>query len=100
MDQLQLDLVFLQETWQEPPQGSSESEAQFIFCAQYAIIEYTKSNQRRGIQFRVTAHLKPLLLKEHSHKSPSVEILTIQVCGVVFTGTKILHGQHWKASIN
>ena len=51
MDRLHLDLVFLQETWKEPPQGSSESEAQFISRAGYSIIEYTNSNERRGIQF-------------------------------------------------
>jgi len=42
MDRLHLDLLFLQETWKEPPQGSSESKAQFISRAGYSIIEYTK----------------------------------------------------------
>jgi len=39
MDRLHLDLVFLQGTWKEPPQGSSESKAQFISRAGYSIIE-------------------------------------------------------------
>ena len=70
MDRLHLDLVFLQET---PPQGSSESKAQFISRAEYSIIEYTNSNQRRGIQFRVAARLEPFLHQEHCHKLPLVE---------------------------
>jgi hypothetical protein len=40
MDRLHLNLVFLQETWKEPPQVSSESKAQFISRAGYSIIEY------------------------------------------------------------
>jgi len=92
MDRLQLDLVSLQETWQEPQKGFSKSENQFIFHARYSIIQYTKSNQRRGILFRVVDRLEPLLLKEHSQKSPSVDILTIQVCGAVFSGAFIPYG--------
>jgi len=68
MDRLHWDLVFLQETRKEPPHGSSESGAQFISRAGYSIIEYTNSNQRRGIQFRVTPRLEPFLHQEHCHK--------------------------------
>ena len=93
MDRLHLDLVFLQETWKEPPQGSSESKAQFISRAGYSIIEYTNSNQRRGIQFRVAARLEPFLHQEHCHKLPFLEILTIQVCDMVFVGTYIPDGR-------
>jgi hypothetical protein len=84
MDRLHLDLVFLQETWKEPPQGSSESRAQFISRTGYLIIDYTNSNQRRGVQFRVAARLEPFLHQEHFHKLPLSQILTIQVCDTVF----------------
>jgi len=87
MDRLHLDLVFREETWKQPPQGSSESKAQFISRAGCSIIEYTNSNQRRGIQFRVAARLEPFLHHERCHKLPFVEILTIQVYDMVFEGT-------------
>ena len=39
MDRLQLDLVSLQETWQEPQKGFSKSENQFIFHARHPVYE-------------------------------------------------------------
>jgi len=101
-----LGLFFLQQTWKEPPQGSSESKTQFISRAGYSIIEYTNSNQRRGIQFRVAARLEPFLHQEHCHKLPFVEILTIQVCDMVFVRTYIPDGrtlegiQKWIATMD
>jgi len=94
MDRLHLDLVFIQETWQELPQRSAGIDSQLISRAGYMLMEYSNSNQRRGIQFTVAAHLEPFLLKEQSNHQPSVEILTIPVCGVVFTEAYIPDGPH------
>jgi hypothetical protein len=45
------------------------------------------------IQFRVAARLEPFLHQEHCHKLPFEEILTIQVCNMVFVGTYIPDGR-------
>ena len=50
-------------------------------------------NQRRGIQFRVTSYLEPVLLQLFCQKSEILEILAIQVQKMIFLGAYILPGR-------
>ena len=86
MDQLQSDLVFIQETFRQPSQGSDSQSVQFISRAGYSILEYVTPNQRRGIHFRLASYMEPLLPKSFCQKSEILEILAIQVQEMIFPG--------------
>jgi len=58
MDRHQLDLVFIQETFRQPSQGSGSQSAQFISRVRYSILEYANPNERRGLQFRIASYLE------------------------------------------
>lgn len=94
MDQLQLDVVFIQETFREPPRDSSEEEIQFLSRAGYAVIEYTNANKRRGIQFRIASHLEPFVLEPFCLKSETIEVLTIQIHETLLIGSYIPDGRN------
>jgi exonuclease III len=93
MDQLQLDLVFIQETFRQLSQGSDTQSVQFISRAGYPILEYVNPNQRRGIQFRVAWYLEPVLLQSFCQKSEILESLAIQVQKMIFLGAYIPDGR-------
>ena len=92
MDELELDVVFIQETLRQSSQGSHSQSVQCISRAGYSILEYVNPNQRRGTQFRVPSYLKPLLLQFFWRKSEIPEILTIQVQEIIFLATYISDG--------
>jgi hypothetical protein len=93
MGPFQFDLVFIQETFLQPPQGSDTKSAWFISRATYSILESVNSNQRRGIQFRVPSYLIPLLLQSCCKKSSLLEIPATQVQKMIFLGTYTLDGR-------
>jgi exonuclease III len=93
MDQLQLDLVFIQETFRQPSQSSDTRSVQFMSRAGYPILEYVNPNQRRGIQFRVASYLEPAILQSFCQKSEILEILAIQFQKTIFLGTYIADGR-------
>jgi len=57
MDQPQLELVFIQETFRKPVAWSEQEEIQFLSRAGYVVIEYRNANKRRGIQFEIASHI-------------------------------------------
>jgi hypothetical protein len=60
MDKLQVDVMFLSETFRDSPHNSS-SQNEFGIRAYFYIIKMTYANRRRCIELRVRSHLQPLL---------------------------------------
>ena len=85
MDKLQLDVIFLSETFRASPENSS-SQIDFRSRAGFCTIEMTNANRRRGIQFRVRSHLEPLLTPILCFKDSHVEILSITIRGLLIIG--------------
>ena len=85
MDKLQLDVIFLSETFRAPPEDST-SQIEFRSRAGFCTIEMTNANRRRGIQFRVRSHLEPLVTPILCFKDTHVEILSITIRGLLIIG--------------
>jgi hypothetical protein len=62
MNQLRLDAVFIQATFQEPPKRFTDQEIQFRSRAGYVVVEYTNINKRRGVQFRIASQVQSFVL--------------------------------------
>jgi len=84
-DKLQLDVIFLSETFRASPENST-SQIEFRSRAGFCTIERTNANRRRGIQFRVRSHLEPLVTPILCFKDSHVEILSITIRGLVIIG--------------
>jgi len=68
MDQLQLDIVLIQDTFREL--------LEVLLMKRYscALVEYSNTNKRSG--FRIASDLEPFLLEQLCLKSESMKVLT------------------------
>lgn len=99
IDQLDLDVVFLQETFNSPPHGSKDMDVIMYSKAGQACIEYTnarnlQNGSRRGIQFRVRDSFEPLVITEGCVKTDHAEILTICIRGIFLIGAYLPTGSN------
>jgi len=85
MDKLQLDVIFLSETFRASPENST-SQIDFRSRACFCTSDMTNANRRRGIQFRVRSHLDALVTPILCFKDSHVEILSITIPGLLIMG--------------
>jgi exonuclease III len=92
MNKLQLDVIFLSETFRASPENFS-SQIEFLSRAGFCAIEMTNADRRRGIQFRVRSHFDPLLNPTLCFKDSHVEILSITIRGLMIIGVHAPDGK-------
>ena len=64
LDQHQVDIVFLQETFRGVEQKQDDSIIYISTREDYALYEYKNENSRRGIQFWVSKDLEEIINKD------------------------------------
>jgi exonuclease III len=93
-DQRDLDIIFLQETFNGIPDSKTDASKPLMYSkAGFSFLEYVNANKRRGIQFRVRRHLEPLLLDTYCRHTFEAEILTIIVNDIIFIGAYLPDGK-------
>jgi len=79
MNQLQLDVLFIQETFKEPPNGFTQEAFNFDQGQDMLLSSIQTSTKVEGVQFRIASRLESFVLEAFCLKSHIMEILTIKI---------------------
>ena len=92
LDQHQIDIAFLQETFQGPEKNQEDSNIFKSTRGGYAVFEYKNKNSRRGIQFRISKDLEGIIMEDYCRKNEFLEVISIRVGAIILVGAYVPNG--------